>query len=602
MLTSSQSLLDVSSRAEIRCSLDIELSQEEDSVQSLGALATKDGLILLAGINSSEKKLNEGLNEHLRSFEVKYPPRKRQKTDEQDAAKEARWRALGQVALFRPSHAKAKEMYQRILRLSPSQKLGSGSKRIGAVATGMAGRNESQIVVFDGTNATPQPADIITRIDLDDRTEAVDLDLTESEPSDFSLTYCTDYAIWLQTYNYSFDSKKVERIPKRPRRIHQTPESSTEEVGAQPKFRCVRFLNSENVLVLCNKSNKKGVELRVLHVYPTGPATPIQSVTLPFRVKQATCLDVCALGANEQGDQQFVVAVGGQDISIEVYTTNFSGRTGTFSPFRSYLSMKNVHEHQMTKICFSPFHPPRPGVEPGAPPRPSATQHIQLASTSYGNTVVVDTFPLQPRDESDQARYVLSHPRDERLRTGAYMVIISALVILAAMVLQPLLGTTDTPLTPSRFLPPPLRDLLDRTAALADRSRPLVPAAHHPRPPVADVPAPTPGRLQSLLADHTPSDGEQPSAAVVVHAPPIGAADDNVDGVTVDVHAPETWRIRHPHARRWTELSEAQKARWRRRLVLAGQWVEGEGEKVLLGVLFSEYAGLVGEAARERHG
>ncbi|KAI7122425.1 hypothetical protein KC316_g18136, partial [Hortaea werneckii] len=153
-------VLDTSNRATITTAAEIQLSRDEDSVQSLGNLATKDGLITFAGINSSQAQQNAGVNEHLRSFDVKYPPRKKQKTERADDNEQGEILLIGQRSLFKPSSATKKETYQRLLRLSPAKKRDSGSKRLGAVATGMAEENE--VIVFNATNATPDKEDIVT--------------------------------------------------------------------------------------------------------------------------------------------------------------------------------------------------------------------------------------------------------------------------------------------------------------------------------------------------------------------------------------------------------------------------------------------------------
>lgn len=69
---------------------------------------------------------------------------------------------------------------------------------------------------------------------------------------------------------------------------------------------------------------------------------------------------------------------------------------------------------------------------------------------------------------------------------------------------------------------------------------------------------------------------------------------------SVDVHPDKQQYLKHDmEAKHWQDLDEHQQAAWKERLIKAGEWVEGEGEKVLIGVLFSEYAGLVGQVARE---
>ncbi|KAK5166172.1 uncharacterized protein LTR77_008433 [Saxophila tyrrhenica] len=590
------SVLDVSNRAQITTAAEIDLSHDEDSVQSLGNLATKDGLIVLAGVNASEKDQAAGKNEHFRSFEIKYPPRKRQKTYA-DAEKEVKGqsKALGKRSLFKPTGPK-NEAYQRILRLSPSQRRESGSKRIGAVATSLA--KESQIVVFNATSAIPTQEDILTSIDLPERAEANDLDSMEPAEAVFSIAYCTDYHLYEQTFNYNFSTKKTEKTPKGPRRVVATPDSS--EIKARSKFRCLRFLNSENVIALLNLPNKSGAELRVFHLYPTGPAMLMQTKKLPSRIKQASSMDVCALDTDSNGNQQFVLAIAGADISIEVYTTNFQAATSTFTPFTSYMTMRDVHPQQMTKICFSPFHSPaRASDSNGTEP---ATQYIRLASVSYGRTVVVDTLPLTPLDSTNtKSRYVLEHPSNAKWMKIAYVSVFSMIVLVTAFLLQAFGAgfTNDQAVGPFGFLPANVRSFLDEPAAAAyGKTRVEVATSAVKAAPTAV------GRLQARLSKHsiTPSsapssgaaDGEGEKQKAVV----MSAAPEQMGGVTVDIHPDrEAYKQKDPKARHWHELSEEQKGRWKERLMRAGEWAEAEGEKVLLGVLFSEYAGLVGEGA-----
>lgn len=554
-------------------------------------------MITFAGINSSEKVQNEGKNEHLRSFEIAYPPRKKQKTEGAEQGEKGQSKPLGQRSLFKPSQAKQKEMYQRVLRLSPGQRRQSGSKRIGAVATGLAGKNESQIVVFDATTATPGDSDIVTRIQLDEGTEAADIDIAEPDQSEFSMAYCTDYDLYEQTYKYNFGTKRAQKQPKGPRRVHQTPfPDAVESPKSRPKFRSLRFLNSQNVVTLVNNADKKGAALHIYHFYPTGPAIKMQEKALPKHIKQAVSLDVCAFDADKDGNQQFVVAVAGQDISIEVFTTNYQPGTDTFSPFRSYLSMKDVHEHQMTKLCFSPFHPPSAPVEPagkdGKPklhvetsesPSRLPKQYIRLASVSYGNTVVVDTFPLQPLDEEDKkSRYVLSHPKDESFAKWSTIYIVALAVLIVALVLPSLLGV-NTGL--GQYLPAPLRSYPDNPPLTAYNSNPSAPPHNS-----------SPSRLLRRLQSHASHPSDPKQKVLVLSPAPAG-----IEGVTVDVHPDRAVYLEKSEgrARGWHDLADEEKGIWKERLVKAGEWVESEGEKVLVGVLFSEYAGLVREAARE---
>jgi hypothetical protein len=168
-----QVVLDVSDRSNITTAAEIDLPRDQDSVQSLSSLATPDGLITFAGINSSQESQNAGKNDHLRSFDIKYPPRKKQKTDEVEV--KGQISPLGQNSLFTPTPSAKSETYQRLLRLSPALKRANGGKRIGAIATGLAKRSE--LVVFNATTSAPQPEDVITRIVPDGGVEVGDLDV-----------------------------------------------------------------------------------------------------------------------------------------------------------------------------------------------------------------------------------------------------------------------------------------------------------------------------------------------------------------------------------------------------------------------------------------
>ncbi|KAI7161391.1 hypothetical protein KC349_g2827 [Hortaea werneckii] len=594
-------VLDTSNRATITTAAEIQLSRDEDSVQSLGNLATKDGLITFAGINSSQAQQNAGVNEHLRSFDVKYPPRKKQKTEKADDNEQGEILLIGQRSLFKPSPATKKETYQRLLRLSPAKKRDSGSKRLGAVATGMAEENE--VIVFNATNATPDKEDIVTRIQLPQGTEANDLDIIEPRASEFSMVYCIDSDIYEQSYEYDFSTKKVEKTPNGPRRVYQSAIlSPAEKSSARSKFRCVRFLNSENVVAIVNRPFRQGCELRVSHLYPTGPAAQLLQFDLPRRMKQAVSMDVCALDPDMRGNQQFVIAIAGSDVSIEIYTTNYMQKSGTFTPFKKYLTLRDVHEHQMTKICFSPFHPPQRASEGAKSEAQNGSgspgpQYIRLASVTYGNTVVVDTFPLQPLEpKKKNSRYVLSHPGDEKFYTAAYIFLISAIVVIAAYLIQGFVtgftqkGTVESSSGPSQRMRNPRSQ--QASGVSASKEQPTVKASESVK---SDIPSNMPGqsRLQQLLSQHDPSSKQ----ALVVREEA-----DSTEGhstLSVKMHADkDNYLEKDVHAKYWTELTSEQQTIWKERLIRAGEWAEGQGEKVLIGILFSEYAGLVGQAAR----
>ncbi|KAF2484548.1 hypothetical protein BDY17DRAFT_240794, partial [Neohortaea acidophila] len=579
------SVLDVSERGAISNLVDIELSRDEDSVQSLSCLSTRDGLIVLAGINSSQADQNARKNEHFRSFSVRCPPRKKSKTDEASPDEKGGSKLIGKRSLFQTSTAPKQETYQRLLRLSPSRQRPTGSSRIGAIATGFA--KDSEIVVFDATTPTPEAADILTRIGLPEGAEAVDVDINESDDAVFSLAYCTDYDIYEQAFEYEFKTKRTQKTPNGPRRVHELP--VPEDKSPRPKIRCLRFVNSQNVVALLNKPNRSGVELRVYHLYPTGPAILVQQQSLPRRMKQAVSMDVCALDADREGNQQIIIAVAGQDISIELYTTNYQRRTDTFTKFRSYLTLRDVHEHQMTKICFSPYHatvraPEKSDDDETAPPRAKALKkYVRLASVSMGNTVAVDALPLSSLETKDkQARYILSHPSDELWTQWTQIAMISTIALIFAYLVQSYYyNTRNSSASPT---PSPSRQFQSTLS------------------PIESAPASArlSQRLHSLLATHkavhpTVADPHAPTETALVLRPDAAST-----GVTLDVHPDKEALLQQGNdEKHWHELGEDQKTAWKERLKHAGHWAEDEGEAIFQGILFSEYAGMVGQAAAE---
>jgi hypothetical protein len=289
-----------------------------------------------------------------------------------------------------------------VLRLSPTYKRDSPNKRIGAVATGLAKRSE--IVVFDATRTPTTDAEIIARIPMRDNAEAADLDITELETNTFSITWATDHDVYEQTVMYNFDTKKASFSPANPRKVYTIPKSEDPTKPARPKYRAIRWLGNEDVLLLSNLPNRTGAELSIIHFYPSGPAMKVKQKSLPGHVKQAVGLDVCILDSDKARNKQVVVAIASHDISIPVYTLDYNANTHTFGKFKRFTTLRDVHPLQMTCIRFSPFHSPvrAPAPEqdkkgnalPIKKPTHPGPQYIKLCSTSMGNTVVVDTFAL----------------------------------------------------------------------------------------------------------------------------------------------------------------------------------------------------------------
>ncbi|KAK5001225.1 hypothetical protein LTR66_000001 [Elasticomyces elasticus] len=604
-------LLDCSSRATLSVAAEIDLSRDEDSVTSLAALASKDGLIALAGINSSTTERKAGRNQHLKSFEVTYPKERKTVEKEKDGGADADGAItkLGRSELFKRDSRTTPETYQRLLRLSPAQKRERGSKRIGAIATGLAAQSESEVVVFDATVSTPESSDIITRISLEGKLEAADLDIASPEAGSFSLAYVTDYDVYEQSIEYDFNTKKSEIIPKNPRRVHSIPFPDVFETAKdRSTYRSLRFLTPQNILLLENKPRRKGAELHILHLYPTGPAMTLLRKTLPSRIDQAIGLDVCILDADNTENRQVAVAVAGRDRSVDVFTLEYTRSTDTFGGFKHFTTLRDVHPQGITKICFSPFHsptrppPPETAADGQSISTPQSTQHpppqyIRLASVSLGNTVVVDTFALSPlHPETRNSRYVLSHPRDAKRQRNIYIAFISFVVLVFAISLQSYFAANDgtAPTGIRSFLPPGAREILGRPAHVAqsvgaEASAKAQAGAQKVEQAVSDS-VPSPRRLRELLRLH-PADPANGKAVVLRESP------DGSTALSFDVHSDlEAYLKSDARARRWHELDEREREMWRRRLVEAGEWAVEEGEAILKGIVFGTYAGFVAQA------
>lgn len=536
---------------------------------TLANLASKDGLIALTGINSSEAEQKAGKNEHLRAFEVRFPKRPaKEGGDKQDG----KISLIGKSSLFKPATGPKPEQYQRLLRLSPPQRNPAGAKRIGVACTGLA-KHPSQMIVFDASRVPAKPSEIINPLLLDD--EVADVDISVVSPSEFSIVWCSDYNVFEQTVTYDFQTRKSSLTPTGPRRMHEIRnKDASGKTRTRPKYRSVRFLTDHHVLLLANSANKSGAELFIMHVYPTGPAAVLFHKVLPSHIKQAVGMDVCALDSDEIGSRQFVVAIAGQDISIEVYTINYVRQTDTFTPFKSFTTLREVHPLQMTSIRFAPFFPPPPAKEGARVP----AQYIRLASVSMGNTVLVDTFSIQTLDSKKDSRYVLSHPSTEKWTKISFSVLIPFLVLIMAVLLQSVFFPQHSQMT-LNHLPGPVRSVFDNFPIRRLQVEASVDKVTH--------------SLRDILKSHS-SEGAS-SKAVVLRG---GTTDLGLEVV----HDTEEYLKKDTSAKRWEQLQEHEKHRWREALIRAGQWTVDEGESVLKGILFSSYAGIVGQVAGEAIG
>lgn len=336
-------LFDFSSRAPtVQPCAEIEAS-EDDSVTCLANLATRDGLILYAGINGSEDERSKGKNEHFRSFEVQFPKIIAAQSGKEKI--EGTIAFLSKTKLFTPPQSAfaAKEGYQRLVRLSPPHRNAAGapSKRIGAIASSLAG-DENEVVVFSATSNKPQAQDIIQRVKLPSGQEANDIDIFDHGEGKFHVAYVLDQEVHVQDVVYDFAQRKSKGKNER-RKVYTIPHQDLGNSKGRSKLRCIRWLSPKHLLLLANKPNRTGVELWVLHLYEEGPGSIILRKTLPNHVKAATDLDVAILDADSDGAYQIAIAVGAIDISLSLWVMEYYGPAkDSVSHFHSFNSYDNV--------------------------------------------------------------------------------------------------------------------------------------------------------------------------------------------------------------------------------------------------------------------
>lgn len=573
---------------------ELDLSSSEDSVQTIQNIATKDGLVVIAGVNSSTADQQAGSNEHFRTYSVQFPPR-RKSGDEDDGEKVASppITLLGRSSIFRPSTATKKETYQRLLRLTRPRSREAGSKRLGAMATGFA--PEAQIVIFDASE-TPSASSVRGNIDLQKGEEANDLDIAEHKDAEFGLVYCTDYEVHLHSWMYDFSGRKYGSEESRV--LYTVPHPS--KAGGRSRLRCLRWLSPHHVLLVLNTPNRTGGELLVLRFSSSlGPGKIVVRKSLPKSIKSVVSLATCPLDADPgSGDRQIIVAVAGQDISMHIFSVDYTpSRPSPISKLNHYKSLHDVHPLQISKIAFGNFFSP---VQAPHSTMSIATmpQYIKLASVSMGNTVVVDTLtlsstPTKPHDtarastakqHAPSVRWVLSAAGTELLRSWTGILVISFVVFITALLLQSYITASSSAAstTMRSYLPAGARADMRGPADKAAAGIPVASLVDN-TPPQAVVSSPAPASPLADLISH-------PDHAIIVRDSPAGPRASTAPAADLE---------RDPAAVPFDSLPGEQRERWKERLVDAGVWSVEQGEAVLKSVFFSQVAEVVGGAVRD---
>jgi glycyl-tRNA synthetase len=209
----------------------------------------------------------------------------------------------------------------------------------------------------------------------------------------------------------------------------------------------------------------------------------------------------------------------------------------------------------------------------------SKPQSIRLASTSAGGDIVVHTLPLQPYPaKSKTPSYVLASPGKSDVAQAVFSVSMAAVVIaIAALLLQAfseIRGAVPPALGAADWLSPQLKQLVYRPYIFGND-----PIATSTVSAVATAKQ----KLHEIVAEH--ASAETPKAIVI--------RDEGSGELSAEVRH-DTEMAHGETLRKWEDLQEHEKEGWKQKLSDAGHWTASQGENVLKGVLFSEFAGIVG--------
>ena len=581
---------------------DIELSKDEDSVTTLAVASSTDtALTAIAGINSSVAEQEAGKNEHLRTFRIALPrKRKADGSPVEQSEKPQKIPAptlpLGKTALFKSAHGPKNDTYQRVLRASPVQS--AGEARIMAIASGLAPENE--VIAFQPVaNALTSAVDEISRISLG-KSEAADVDVMGVKDNGHILAYCTDDEIFLQ----KLPTSKGSKIEK-PMRVYQCPETDSTTTSQRSKFRALRMLTPKHILFLQNRPGRSGAGLGILKLNQddsNGQVTLWKKLTKS--TKSAVGLDACALTESQSGQRQFIIAVAGQDSTIEILTLNYINFAG-FGTFKPYTILRDVHSGPLTRLTFSNFVGPSFPVSKDTPP-----QYIRLASVGVDQTVVVHHLALQPYPTtlSDTPSYVLVPPgRSETTEVAFSAVAAIICASIAAILLQAfceIRGAVPPHLGAPNWLSSSMRDRFyvpynhtyyntppesSKTSEASDSSQMSEALSSHIAAMVdapSRIPLPSVENVQDTLSDIVAENSQLETPKAIVMR-------DTGSGLTAELHQ-DADVVKEETLKKWDDLSEHQKHGWKQRLMDAGHWAEQQGETVLKGILFTELAAAMG--------
>jgi hypothetical protein len=530
---------------------------------------------VFAGVNASPKDVEKGKNSHFRVFGVEPAGKWKGKSGAQKAGSNK----ISEVSRSTLFVGTEKDAYQRTTKLSKLYPNYPNQPQLGAVATGLA--KNSEIVLFDTSTLSPPKS----RGGLQSNKEAVDLDFIQTGDNEFLFVYCDEHDVYVKKITSQTDEDE-------PTLVYETPASKTSEKPTIPKFRAVRWLSKDFLVMLTNIHSNGGVVLQILRLPPSGKGKCrlAQSQRLPSRLSKATGLAVANLTpplapSSSQGYTQFVIAVAGHDRSISLFKTDLQVESSIsmITPTKAFRTFKDVHPLQITSLAFSNFTPPKSPITASTPP-----QYLKLASVGVSNTVVVHTIPLFPvplsvaREQSQTPRYVVALPSTAAV-FGIRIVVSIVTVLLAAIFVQSFLevrGGVPVWLNARNRLPIIWQEAMGRPFEFPPGYNSLTLSASEP----------TGYSSQSGSALRLPEFFQKLTTGGD-HGLYVLKGDEG----GIKAHPHEEKRGAHG-GKQWEMLAPEQKEAWKKKLKGAGYWTEGYGETILKGVLFGEIAGAVGQA------
>lgn len=524
--------------------------------------------LVYAGVNSSPGDVEKGKNLHFRTFGIEQGAKGKgsEKSTQTNATKITE---VSKSSLFEGTEA---DLYQRVLRLSrpyPKQ------SQLGAIATGLV--KKSELVVFD-TSSSSLPK---SRGAVKGHKEIEDVDIIQTGDSEHLVAFCDEYDVYIKNVSSEADED--------PEVVYITPASRDAAKPTVPKFRALRWLTKELLLMVTNIHGNGGAVLQILRVPQDGKGQCriAQSHRLPSSITKASGLAVSNLTpplspTAPQDYTQFVIAVVGQDVSISLFKVDLQveGRVSNLSKIKPFRTLKSVHPFPITNITFSNFTPPEHPITAITPP-----QYLKLASVSVGNTAIVHTLPLFPvplsvkRGQSKTPRYVVAVPSSAA--TFGFVSILTFLAVaLMAILCQSILEVRGA-----------VRPFLNATSYIPVEWQPLLAKPYYVPGGSTEAAVRGPDSLASLpLRDLVERAKVQGEGIVIVHDMP------ELEGVKASLH-PEEDEGSHG-GKTWEDLSHDEKQTWKKKLKDAGHWAEDFGETVLKSVVFGELAGVVGQVVQ----